>query len=215
MSPTGSGSATERAYTHVRAGILDQTFPAGDLLTEGDLADQVGVSRTPVREALLRLEAEGLVRLYPKRGALVVPVTPREAEEILEARCLVEQWAAPRAVRSGGEALRERLTALVGQMRAAVAAGDPAAVAAADRAFHEAVVESAGNSILHRLYVSLRDRQLCLSAASMSGDPDRARAALADHEGLLEALVAGDADLFAERTAAHLATVSAADRDAS
>lgn len=207
--------AAERVYSHVKSAILDQTYPGGELLTEGEVASAVGVSRTPVREALLRLEAEGLLRLYPKRGALVVPVTSREAEDVHEARALVEAWAAPRAASRGGTALAEALAGHLATMRAAKDAGDTRAFAAADRAFHEAVVEAAGNAVLTRLYVSLRERQLCMSAATMTASPDRVDAALADHEGLLDALRAGDVDAFTARTEAHVASASPSDRDAS
>ena len=70
------------------------TLPGGSFVTEGALADVCGVSRTPVREALLRLEGEGLVRLYPKKGALVVPPSLDDAREVLEARVVIEEWAA-------------------------------------------------------------------------------------------------------------------------
>ena len=68
-------SASARVYDRVKRDILDGHHPGGTFVTEGELAVATGVSRTPVREALLRLETEGLVRLYPKKGALVVPVT--------------------------------------------------------------------------------------------------------------------------------------------
>jgi len=86
--------AAERVYAYVKAAILDRVYPGGELLTEGELATAVGVSRTPVREALLRLEESGLVKLYPKRGALVLPVLPQEIEDVLEARELIETHAA-------------------------------------------------------------------------------------------------------------------------
>lgn len=70
-SPSGRTtvpSAAERAYRHLKRAILEQVHPGGSLVSEGEIAEATGVSRTPVREALLRLETEGLVRLYPKRG---------------------------------------------------------------------------------------------------------------------------------------------------
>ena len=70
------------------------------LLTEGELAEAVGVSRTPVREALLRLEVEGLIKLYPKKGALVLPVSAQEITDVVETRLLVEQHAVRKAVRA-------------------------------------------------------------------------------------------------------------------
>jgi DNA-binding GntR family transcriptional regulator len=214
MSLRYSEPAAERVYVHVKAGILDHRYPAGDLLTEGEVAAQVGVSRTPVREALLRLEAEGFLRLYPKRGALVVPVSADEARDVLEARAVVEAWAAPRAV-AAGPALVDRLEPLLERMRRAGDAGDTRRFVESDRAFHEAVVDSAGNAVLSRLYTSLRDRQLCMSAAAISATQSRMATALDQHESLLEALRAGDAGTFAALTAEHVATAAAHGRDAS
>ncbi|HWD74730.1 MAG TPA: GntR family transcriptional regulator, partial [Solirubrobacteraceae bacterium] len=87
-------SAADRAYRWLRARILDGTFAGGRLLSEGEVADAVEVSRTPVREALLQLAAEDMLELYPKRGALVVSVTAAELREVLVARGLLEPWAA-------------------------------------------------------------------------------------------------------------------------
>src|SRR6478609_8224263 len=113
---TGMPSASERTYAHLKRSILDGTHAGGVLVSEGEIATAVGVSRTPVREALLRLEAEGLVRLYPKRGALVLPVSPQEIADVLETRELVETFTAGKA--EIGPALVEELTGLLEAMRA-------------------------------------------------------------------------------------------------
>src|SRR3954454_11525326 len=115
-------TATSRAYDHLKQAILDRAYPGGALLSEGEGAAQVGVSRTPVREALLRLESEGLVRLYPKRGALVLPVSPQEISDVLETRELVEPSTSVRAT-SGPELIGE-LTRLLEDMRRHADAGD-------------------------------------------------------------------------------------------
>ena len=214
MSTRARPGAADRVYEHVRSRVLDQTYPGGELLTEGELATEVGVSRTPVREALLRLEAEGLLRLYPKRGALVVPVSATEAREVLQARAVIETWAAGEAVDRRDE-LVPRLEPLLEQMRRHAAAGEVREFAATDRAFHESVVAAAGNSILTRLYATLRDRQMCISVAGMTTSPERLAEALADHDGLLQALRDGDADEHVARTAAHIANVSPHERDGS
>src|SRR2546422_5434437 len=118
-------SATSRAYDHVKQAILDRAYPGGALLSEGEIANEVGVSRTPVREALLRLEAEGLVRLYPKRGALVLPVSPQEITDVMETRELVETFTAGRADLGPSlvAALDRLLAALVGPAGAGGAQG--------------------------------------------------------------------------------------------
>src|SRR3954454_15530202 len=98
-------SAADRAYAHAKAGILARRYAPHGLLTEGELADAVGVSRTPVREALLRLQAEGLIRLLPKRGALTLPVTPAEVADVLETRRLIETFAVRKAIAHAGPEL--------------------------------------------------------------------------------------------------------------
>src|SRR5918997_5888236 len=96
-------TAKDRAYEFTKGRVLDSTFPGGDLITEGEVADALGMSRTRVREAFLRLEGEGLLRLYPKRGALVVPVSAAEVEEVLETRMVVERFAFAKVIRADAE----------------------------------------------------------------------------------------------------------------
>jgi DNA-binding GntR family transcriptional regulator len=212
-------SATERAYQHIKQAILDGSLPGGELLTEGLVAEQVGVSRTPVREAMLRLESEGMLRLYPKKGAMVVPVTAAEAENVIEARALIELWAArrllePSAVAGppGEDEVAERLAVhlerQLEQMRAAQEAGDVGAFTSSDRTFHETIVAAAGNDILTRVYHSLRERQICLSASIMRVSSERMATALADHTRLIELLRTGNGDAFTVLLQQHLAAAA-------
>src|SRR5699024_3327401 len=90
MSASTMTSAVQRAYQTVKARILSGTLPAAEMLTEGEIAAELNLSRTPVREAFLRLEVEGHLRLYPKRGAMVVPISPAEVHDLFEARLLIE-----------------------------------------------------------------------------------------------------------------------------
>src|SRR3954471_3070158 len=96
-------SASERAYRHVKSGVLDGTIPGGELLSENEIAEQLGMSRTPVRAAFGQLEAEGLLRLYPKRGALVVPVSAQETEAVMETRWVIERYAIERVIDRPGD----------------------------------------------------------------------------------------------------------------
>ncbi len=185
--------AAERVYTHIKEAVLERRYEGGTLLTEGDLADAVGVSRTPVREALLRLEVEGLIKLYPKKGALVLAVSAQEIKDVVETRLLVEEFAARRAVPASPQ-LIERLEQLLEEQRQLAEAGDLAAVAVTDRCFHAEIVKYAGNEILSRLYDQLRDRQLRMGVAVMEAHPGRIEANVTEHGELLEAIRAGDAD---------------------
>ena len=198
-----SPAAADRVYAQVKAAILDRSIPGGQLLTEGEIAERVGVSRTPVREGLLKLQAEGLVHLIPKRGALVVPVSPAEVEDVLEARELVEVHTADRAFDARAE-LAPHLAGHLATMRRAHDDADPWAFMAADRAFHAAVVRAAGNEVLAALYDSLRDRQMRMGMANMRGSADRMATALADHAALLAALERDDRAHWLQLVRAHV-----------
>ena len=202
MYPSKAVPATTRVYQHLKRAILEQLHPGGTLLTEAEIADAVGVSRTPVREALLRLESEGLVALYPKRGALVLPVSAQEVAEVIEARTLVEGHAAARVWPRRAE-LAETLVPLLETMRTAE---DVYTFMEADRAFHAAVVEAAGNRILADLYHRLRDRQMRMGVATLRLLPERKDQALAEHEGLLAALRADSPERWTGLVLAHIAT---------
>ena len=156
-------SAAQLAYDYVKARLLDGRFAGGTLLSENEIAQRLDVSRTPVRQAFVQLEAEGLLELYPRRGALVVPISPSEAEDVLEARMLIEQHAARRAA-SAGPALAAALRGHIAEQERALE--DGAGFAWADRRFHHALVESAGNQLLTRQYDSLRDRHQRIAAAT-------------------------------------------------
>src|ERR671922_2199479 len=151
-------SATERAYGHTKARVLDGTYPGGSLITEGEISEAVGVSRTPVREAFLRLQAEGLLRLYPKRGALVVPVSPGEINDVMETRGMIERFAVEKVIASGGhKEVGTRLREALGQQRRL--RKSPESFNEADREFHGLLVAATGNQVITDLYAALRDRQ--------------------------------------------------------
>ena len=198
--------AAERVYTHIKQAVLDRRYEGGTLLTEGELADAVGVSRTPVREALLKLEVEGLIKLYPKKGALVLAVSAQEIRDVVETRLLVEEFAVRKAVPAPA-ALVTRLEELLAEQKRHANAGDLAAFAVSDRCFHAEIVKHAGNEILSRLYDQLRDRQLRMGVAMMQALPDRITRNHEEHSEILERIRAGDADGAAACVRGHLGRV--------
>jgi DNA-binding GntR family transcriptional regulator len=210
----GSGPAAARVYTYVKQRLLDGTFPGGALLSENELSQQLGLSRTPVRQAFVQLEAEGLLELYPKRGALVVPVAASEIEDVFEARLLVEEHCARRAA-SGGAPLAAQLAEEIAEQERAIAAGMPTTdFASSDRRFHRAIVGAAGNAILTRLYDALRDRQQRIAAVSLARNPADAERFIADHREIAAALERGDAAGACELVSAHLRSARDAARGA-
>src|ERR1700759_1801113 len=90
-------SASDRAVRHVKDQILDGVLPGGELISEGEIAEALGMSRTPVRAAFTQLESEGLLRLYPKPGALVVPVPSAETSAVIETPWVIERYAVDQA----------------------------------------------------------------------------------------------------------------------
>ena len=199
-------SAAERAYEYVKERLLDGRLAGGTLLSENEIAQRLGVSRTPVRQAFVQLEAEQLLELYPKRGALVVPISQSEAEDILEARLLLEEHCARRAASASPgarELLAAELAEAIAEQEATPEAGGKG-FARADRRFHRAIVAAAGNVLLVRQYDGLRDRHQRLAAAAIAEDPTRIERFIADHRELAAAVGRGDADGAAAVTRAHL-----------
>jgi DNA-binding GntR family transcriptional regulator len=198
------GSAAQKAYDFIKWAILNSVYPGGQLITEGALADEVGVSRTPVREALLRLEVEGLLTLLPKRGALVATYSEQDVEDVLDARWLVEMHTAAKSFDRRSELL-PGIEAIHERMKRNRREHDTAGFTASDREFHEAIVDAAGNAVLSAVYRMLRERQTLFTSVMMRGRVDRMDEAIAEHERIIEALRGDDAKAFEDVVAAHLA----------
>ncbi|OBK22975.1 GntR family transcriptional regulator [Mycobacterium asiaticum] len=208
----GPGAAKDRALDYVKSRVLTGAFPGGELISEGEVANALGMSRTPVREAFLQLEAAGLLRLYPKRGALVVPVSPDEVRGVLEARLVLEDFAVRAVLQRGpqaGAALYEQLSTELQRQREAAAASRLADFLESDRAFHQLTLDAAGNSILAGFYATLRDRQMRMIGES-ARDGQRLVNIIGEHERIAAALRDGDLDVACEAVRAHLASTTRA-----
>lgn len=149
----------EAAYASLKAKIIHNELPPGYQALEGELALQLGMSRTPVREALIRLENEGFVEVVPRRGFRVTALTQHDIREINEVLTHLEAGAAERlAARKPGPDEMARLDAAIGDMDAALETGDMAAWAAADYRFHCLLVEMAGNRHLSEVARNFLDK---------------------------------------------------------
>jgi DNA-binding GntR family transcriptional regulator len=198
-------TATDRAYEFTKGRVLDSTFAGGHLITEGEVAAALGMSRTPVREAFLRLEGEGLLRLYPKRGALVVPVSVGEVEAVMETRMLVERFALDKVLAAGpAPAIAVELDKAIAEQELRATGGDADGFVAFDREFHKTFVTAAGNPIVTGLYDSLRDRQQRMVITSLLIDTKRIESILVEHRALTEAIRAGELERAQTVLAAHL-----------
>jgi len=158
-----------------------------------DIAGVTGLSRTPVREAFLLLDAERLIQLLPRRGALIAPVTARQIRELSRTRLALELYACARAARSGGIQLAAQLWPLVHRQRALLEEGAPyRRSSACDREFHTTIVRAVGNTVMTELYASMGDRQQRTGVAAFMANPGRAEFAVEHHRLIVEALERND-----------------------
>lgn len=200
-----AASLVDTAYAALKHAIRESVFAPGYQASAGELALRLGVSRTPVHEAALRLQEEGLVRILPKRGILICALAPQDIAEIYEVLIAVEAGAAelsakmPEPTRT---ALADDLDRETDAMARALAAGDLTGWGRADEAFHRLLVERCGNGRFARIIQTVNDqshraRMLTLrlrprlpssetehratSEAIRDGIPDRAREAARRH----------------------------------
>lgn len=196
-------NAAQRAYDFAKWAILNAVYPVGSVVTVSDLASEIGLSRTPVREALLRLEAEGLVDVEPRRGAVVKTFSHDEVEDVLEARLLVENFTAARSFANREKFLPELLE-VHAETQQRRRERDTAGFTAADRRFHEIIVDGAMNTVLSEMYRSLRERQTLFTSAMVRGRADRMDAAIEEHAQIVARLQADDEDAFIDQVNEHL-----------
>ena len=197
------GSLVERAYRAIKRRIMDNTYTPDQQVLEQELALQLGMSRTPVREALIRLEREGLVEIVPRRGMRVIPISPDAMREIYEVITCLEARAAERlAARKPTRAEIQPMIDDLEAMERALAENDLESWAAADEGFHAHLLELCGN------------RRLALMAGTIADQAHRARmttlrmrplprSSNRDHRALIEAVLAGDARRAYEIHHAH------------
>jgi DNA-binding GntR family transcriptional regulator len=206
---SSTAPAAQRVYDAIRREILDGEISGGTLLSEVEIAARLGVSRTPVHEAFLKLEAEDLLELAPRRGAVVVPVRPGEAADVLEIRHALEVTAARRLAQgqAGARAAFGATAAnLLAEQDRIAAEGDLAAFAAADADFHRAIVAASGNAIADRFYASLADRQRRMTIGAVGTQTHRLAALAEEHRGLADLVVAADVSGFEVMLARHFLT---------
>jgi DNA-binding GntR family transcriptional regulator len=200
---SGNGTAGRRAYEFAKWAILSGIYPPGSMLTEAALAHELGVSRTPAREALLRLEAEELVSLVPRRGAMVNTFSITDVEDVLEARVLVENHTAAGSFEHRRELLPQVEAAHLAMQRSC-RERDTAGFTGSDRLFHELIVDAAKNAVLSSIYRTLRERQTLFTSVMMRGRSDRMQAAIDEHDRIIETLRGDDGDAFCAAVNDHL-----------
>ena len=201
-----AGSAQDVAYRWLKRHIAQLPRHDGVFLTESEVAQAAGTSRTPVRETPLRLEAEGFVQIAPNKGAFVPPISDAEVRAVMEARATVEHWCI-RQVFGAGSGLLEELERLVAEQEKLVE--DPVAFIDCDRDFHRTIVAYAENPVLAEFYESLRDRQIRMGLRAVVGTENRARTVLAEHGAIVAAVRDRDVEGVGRMLATHLSNTLA------
>lgn len=189
--PSGS-PLVERAYQEIKQRILGNVFKPNQQILEQGLAQRLGMSRTPVREAVIRLEKEGLVEVMPRRGMRILPVSPDDMREIYDVLACLEARAAQRlAERHPSAAEIAPLTEALDAMIAGLDADDLNAWAAADDRFHRLLLELCGNKRLAAMALTVFDQahRARMITLHMRPAPHRSND---DHRAVLDAILAGD-----------------------
>ena len=148
-------SLADQAADHIRKRIVDGDVRLGQALSESDFAQQLGVSKTPVREAFLRLKTEGLVDIQPQRGTFVFNMLPSELEKLISVRTMLETSALQSAMRRDAAGLGHALAAIATTMKTAATARSGDRYRELDGKFHRSIIEHSDNGFLASCYDSI------------------------------------------------------------
>ncbi len=193
----------DAVLNQIRDMIIEGRLLPGARINEGQVGAMLGVSRTPLREAIKTLASEGLVEIIPAKGAIVRRFDANDIREILEVLKALEQAAARLACQRASNAEIEAIRATHAEMMARYAARDRLSYFKLNQSIHSAITRAAGNAMLAQTHETLQAR---IKRIRFVGNetPDRWAAAVAEHEEMIVALVARDAERLSEVLGRHL-----------
>lgn len=198
-------SAAARAYEHVKGLVLSGALPGGTAISEVTLSRELAISRTPLHEAFLRLAVEGLLTLESRKGAIVVPPSPHEVDDVIDMRLAIESACMRRVVNDGNtEQLASALSRIIEQQQDQLRARDVDGYVTADQTFHTTVILTAGNRLATEFTYRLADRVARLRAQIFQTKPETLAQTLSEHEELFGAVSAEDPDRYADLLSAHV-----------
>lgn len=193
----------DTVYERLRDEILAGELPAGTRLSVPAIAERLAVSRSPVRDAVLRLTQQRLAHEVPHRGAVVARITAADLVAIYEVREVMEGLAARLAVENAGRRLVDQLTDVLAGHERVVAASDVAGHMEADMRFHELVRRACGNDEVTRVLDEIQGKvRLAMRTTTVTAGP---RQAVRDHRAILAAIRKGDPDAAEQAARAHVA----------
>ena len=193
FDPSDKQSLTAKVYDYIRNGILDGSYKDGDYLVETRLADELQVSRTPIREALKQLELEGLALSMPNRGVVVKAITQNDIDDMYNIRQILEglaaYWAAQRITEEQLNALSEKLDF----MDFYTGRGGAEQLSKLDNEFHELIFKACDSRMLSHILTSLHQNTRRARTSSLT-IPSRPGDSLKEHKAIFAAIKAGDPD---------------------
>lgn len=195
-------SLADQVFEHIETDILSGKYQKGENLTESKLSQELGVSRTPIREALRRLEQEHLIEEAPK-GMVVVGISDKDLADIFEIRAALEGKAAALAAKNHTDEQINIIREALEFQEFYLGKQDPDRIKSMDSRFHETIYKMSGSTIFYEVLMPLHKKILKYRKASVS-DSSRAEASVAEHRAIYEALIAGNAELAEKLTCEHL-----------
>lgn len=196
------------AYESLKEAIRNNVFPPGYQGSEQEIASQLGMSRTPVHEAIIRLQEEGLVRVLPRRGVVVCAISPDDMREIYEVIIALESASAELLAERPKDERRpivEELTTLNARMQSALGSDDLVEWAKADERFHQLLVERSGNGRLARMFHTIMDQSHRARMLTLQLRP-KPTASVREHRAIVDAIHKGDPEAAREGAKRHRVT---------
>jgi DNA-binding GntR family transcriptional regulator len=197
----------EKILETIRDAILKGTMKPGERVSEPDLAERFGISRTPIREAFRQLESEGYLEVIPRKGAVVASLSERDVEEFYAIKIILEGFAARMAAEKLSEKDIERLESINERLKQIAKEGDVKTFFRVHNEFHEVFIKAAGNEKLFEMinHLVLRFKRLRLASLSQ---PGRMEISVEEHRNMIQAFKNHDGDR-ADNLVRHAATIGA------
>ena len=193
----------QQAYDYIRGQIINLGFKPGEYVTDTEIASQLNISRTPVREAFYRLEKEGLLINEARRGWKIYTLSLEDIHEIFDIKEVIEGMVARKAASCQDERLREKLRETLENMKSASDAGDPDAWLKSDFLLHDILFQMAGNERANRIIENLNDQwhRVRIGFVALQG---RTKHSAAEHKLFVESILAGNGNEAEKRMRTHL-----------
>jgi DNA-binding GntR family transcriptional regulator len=197
----------EKILETIRDAILKGNMKPGERVSEPELAERFGISRTPIREAFRQLESEGYLQVIPRKGAVVASLSERDVEEFYAIKIILEGFAARMAAENLTPKDIERLESINGRLQQIAAEGDVKTFFRVHNEFHEVFIKAAGNEKLYEMITQLVMRFKRLRLASLS-QPGRMEISVEEHRNMIQAFKNHDGER-ADSLVRHTATIGA------